>query len=387
MKHNLLIAHGGGPTAVVNASLAGVICSAQKEKDIGKILAARHGVEGLLEEDFIDLTDFNQDSIKRLKTTPASAIGTCRLKVREEDCGLIVKILHKYDIGYFLYIGGNDSMDTCNKIHLITNDVNVIGIPKTIDNDLAVTDHCPGFGSAARYYAVSTAELALDIQALNIHVSVMEIMGRNAGWLTASTALARKIISGGAPQLIYLPERPFLEEKFLYDISSAWKKRKGIVVTVSEGLVRENGELLVNPKHKSTFDSFGHVLIGNVSQYLADLINSKLGIRARSEKPGLLGRTSKALVSEVDREEAYDAGFTAVQQAVKGMNGFMIGLQRISEEPYQVKQKLILLKDVANLERKVPDEFINEQGNDVTESFLKYICPLTGKNFPDYFQF
>lgn len=387
MRHNLLIANGGGPTAVVNASLAGAICSAQKEKNIRKILAAHYGVEGILQEDLIDLTDLDVDSIKRLKTTPASAIGTCRYKVREEDFDQIMRVFNKNDIKYFLYIGGNDSMDTCNKIYLITDDVSVIGIPKTIDNDLAVTDHCPGFGSAARYYAVSTAELALDIQALNIHVSVMEIMGRNAGWLTASTALAREIISGGAPQLIYLPERPFVEEKFLYDISSAWKKQKGIVVTVSEGLVRENGELLVNPRHKSAFDSFGHALIGNVSQYLADLISSKLGIRARSEKPGLLGRTSKSLVSEVDREEAYDTGFTAVQQAVKGMSGFMIGLQRVSEKPYQVKQKLIPLTDVANLERKVPDEFINEQGNDVTESFLEYIHPLTGENFPDYFQF
>lgn len=386
MKHNLLIAHGGGLTAVVNASLAGVIRSAQKEKNIGKIMAARYGVEGLLREDFIDLTDLDWDNIKRLKTTPASAIGSCRYKVKEEDYNRIVEIFHKHDIEYFFYVGGNDSMDTCNKIYSITDDVNVIGIPKTIDNDLAVTDHCPGFGSAARYYAVSTAELALDVQALNIHVSVIEIMGRNAGWLTASTALAREIISGGAPQLIYLPERPFVEEKFLNDISSAWKKRKGIVVAVSEGLVRGNGELLVNPRHESAFDNFGHALFGNVSQYLADLISLKLNIRARSEKPGLLGRTSKVLVSEVDREEAYDAGFTAVQQAAKGMSGLMIGLERVSEKPYQVKQKLIPLKDVANLERKVSDEFINEQGNDVTELFLEYVRPLTGGNFPDYFQ-
>jgi len=387
MKHNLLIAHSGGPTAVINASLAGVISSAQKEKSIGKILAARHGIEGVLIEDFIDLTNFNNDSIKRLETTPSSAIGSCRYKIQEEDYDRIVDVFKKNNIKYFLYNGGNDSMDTCNKIYSIIDSVNVIGIPKTIDNDLAMTDHCPGFGSAAKYYAISTAELALDIQALNIHVSIIEIMGRNSGWLTASTALAHEIISGGAPQLIYLPEKPFIEEKFLDDVNGVWKKHKGMVVAVSEGLIREDGQLVVNPKHESAFDSFGHPLAGNVSQYLADIITLKLGIRARSEKPGLLGRVSRLLTSEVDREEAYYIGVEAVRQALRGESGFMIGLHRVSEKPYMVKKKLIPLKDIANLERKVPDEFINEQGNNINELFLEYVRPLVGKNLPDYFQF
>ena len=386
MKGNLLIAHGGGPTAVINSSLSGVIREAQWSSAIDRIYAARWGVEGLLKEDLLDLTDLTSLDLERLKETPSSAIGTCRYKVKEEDYQRIVDVLRKHRIRFFFYNGGNDSMDTCLKIARIAGDIQVVGIPKTIDNDLAVTDHCPGFGSAARYYALSVLELGLDVCALNIHVSVIEIMGRNAGWLTASTALAREIGKAEAPHLIYLPERPLDEKRFLSDVKTAWDRRRGIVVAVSEGLVNAEGEPLVKASHKTAVDGFGHTLAGNVSHYLADLISTRLGIRARSEKPGLLGRVSKALCSEVDRGEAFEAGRLAVRKAVEGGGGVMVGFRRIADDPYKVEPLWIDLEEVANREKKVPSEFISPAGNDVTEEFLRYCRPLAGGDWPDYFQ-
>jgi 6-phosphofructokinase len=384
MGKNLIIAQGGGPTAVINASLAGVVSEAQRQSAVETIYAAKGGIAGLLREDFIEMNSLSDTDIERMKNTPSSVIGTCRYKVGEQDHQPIIKILRKYDVGYFFYNGGNDSMDTCHKISRIVVDIRVLGIPKTIDNDLAVTDHCPGFGSAARYAAVSTLELGLDVKALPIHVSVIEFMGRNAGWLTAASVLARD--RGGAPHLIYLPERPFIESEFLKDLQNARADYgNGIVVAVSEGLVDEKGIPLVSPRHKSHIDGFGHALPGNVSHYLAELISGKLGIRARSEKPGLLGRTSKALISEIDREEAFQVGVRSVRAAIEGRSGCMVGFKRMSNAPYSVDYQLIDLSEVANVEKKMGAEFINERGNDVTDAFVEYCRPLIGGELPDYF--
>lgn len=256
IEGNLLIAQAGGPTAVINASLKGVIEEAKKYSFIKGIYGARFGIEGVLNENFIDLGRQPQLVIDKLPYTPASALGSCRRKLVEADYPRILDVLKKYNIRYFFYNGGNDSMDTCSKISALAGsyEMRVIGIPKTIDNDLEHTDHCPGFGSAARYAAVSTMELAKDVEALPIHVCVMELMGRNAGWITASASLARKKETDG-PHLIYLPERPFIEEQFLEDIIHWRKKAGGVLVVVSEGLRDDNGRVISD---SGIVDGFGH---------------------------------------------------------------------------------------------------------------------------------
>lgn len=381
---NFLIAQGGGPTAVINASLRGAIEEAKKYPQIHGIYGARFGVEGLLKEDFMDLGKEPQDLIYGLSSTPASAMGSCRRKLTEEDFPAVLEILKKYDIRYFFCNGGNDTMDTCNKIHNIAKargyPLNVIGIPKTIDNDLGFTDHCPGFGSAARYAAVSAQELWKDVESLPIHVCIMELMGRNAGWLTASAVLSKKSEEDG-PHLIYLPERPFVEEEFLKDVKM-WRQRAGgVLVVVSEGLKGQDGKPLAD---SGIVDGFGHKVPGGVAQYLSNLVMKKLGIKSRSEKPGLLGRCSITLQSEVDREEAIGAGMYAVRSAAEGKSGFMVSIKRVSEQPYRSEFTLVPLEKVANFERKFPDEWINEQGNGIKQDFVSYCMPLIGKALPEF---
>ncbi len=273
-------------------------------------------------------------------------------------------------------------MDTCNKISEIAGnyDIRVIGIPKTIDNDLEHTDHCPGFGSAARYAAVSAMELSKDIQSLPIHVCIMELMGRNAGWITASVSLAKKNETDG-PHLIYLPERPFIEEQFLEDVIHWRKKTPGVLIAVSEGLRDSNGNALAD---SGIVDGFGHKVPGGVAQYLSNLVMDKLGVKSRSEKPGLLGRVSMLTQSRIDREEAEIAGAFAVTSAINGKSGFMVSIKRISNEPYKSAMQLVPLEMVANIEKKVDDIFINEAGNGITEKFKEYCLPLTGCDLPDY---
>lgn len=384
LEGNLLIAQGGGPTAVINASVQGVVEEAKKHSEIKGIYGARFGVEGLLKEEFIDLRQEPDENIKKLSSTPASALGSCRRKLVEKDFPVVLEILKKYNIRYFFYNGGNDSMDTCNKISLLAReygyDLNVIGVPKTIDNDLAFTDHCPGFGSAARYAAVSTMEVAKDVESLPIHVCIMELMGRNAGWLTASAALAKKDDNAG-PHLIYLPERPFDVEEFLEDVKAKHDEVGGVLVVVSEGLVDKNG----NPLAESGIvDGFGHKVPGGVAQHLSDLVMQRLGIKSRSEKPGLLGRASIPLQSKIDREEAYEVGSFAVKSAVEGKTGFMVTIERTSSEPYSSKMGLVPLEEVANVERKFPLEWINERGNGIKKEFIDYCTPLLGEALPDY---
>jgi 6-phosphofructokinase 1 len=382
-KHNLIIAQGGGPTAVINASLAGVVSEAQKHPEIDRIYAGHHGIEGMMKEDFVDVTDMSAEDIERLARTPSSAVGSCRYKVSEKDHDRIIEVLRKNNIKYFFYNGGNDSMDTCNKVSKIAGDIQVIGVPKTIDNDLAVTDHCPGFGSAARFAATATLEYGLDIRALPIHVGVIEIMGRNAGWLTAATALAR---TQGleAPHLIYMPERPFSKEQFIADVKAAQEKHGyGIVVAVSEGVCYEDGSPVAD---SGMVDGFGHKIPGGTAQALSNIL-LQAGIKSRSEKPGLTGRASKLTVADCDREEAFQAGVLAVKAAVEGKSGYMVSYKRVSIEPYQIDYELIELEKVANVENLLPDRFINEAGNDVTDAFVEYCKPLIGGELEDYFKF
>jgi len=384
VKGNLLVVHGGGPTAVINASLYGVIREAMKHDEIGGIYGALGGVDGVFNGRFIDFRQQSEKQINLLPFTPASAIGTSRKHLESSDYERIVEALKEHNIKYLLFNGGNGSMDTCGKIHELSKEygIKVIGIPKTVDNDIAVTDHSPGFGSAARYIAVSVAEVAQDIKAMPIHVCIIETMGRNAGWIAASSALARKK-AGDAPHLIYLPERPFNTGEFLRDVKDLYDKLGGVVVVASEGLKNEKGEPIVEPVLKKGRD----VYFGDVSSHLALLVMKELGIKARSEKPGILGRASVTLQSSVDREEAIRVGEFAVQQILDGKSGYMVGLKRASNDPYQCDPVLIPLKEVMMYEKKMPESYINARGNDVTEEFIEYCRPLIGGPLPEYAEF
>ncbi len=384
MKANMLIAHGGGPTAVINASLYGAIEEAKKHNEIGSIYGALGGTAGILEENFIDFKTVDQKTLDLLPFTPASSIGTSRFPLYEKEYEQMLEVFKKHNIRYVLFNGGNGSMDTCGRIYKVAqkHDIHVVGIPKTIDNDISVTDHCPGFGSAARYLATSVAEVGQDVKSLPIHVSIVEAMGRNAGWIAASSVLARKK-EGDAPHLIYLPEKPFCEEEFLEDVERLYKKLGGVVVVASEGLKNEKGEPIVPPIFKTGRATY----FGDVSAHLAMLVIQKLGIKARSEKPGILGRASIALQSEVDRQEAIEAGKAAAKAACEGKTGVMVGFKRISNEPYSCETIFIPIEEVMMHERKMPKNFINERGNDVTPAFIKWCKPLIGAELPSYANF
>lgn len=372
---NVIIAHGGAPTAVINASLAGAIEQARKMGFDGKILAPRFGSKGILNEDFRDLTCVTERQLELLKHTPGSAIGTSRHPLEEPEYRKMVEILDKNNVGYVLFTGGNGSMDTLGNIYKYSDGRFYCGgIPKTIDNDIAVTDHAPGFGSCARYMAQTVRDCAQDVLSLPIHVSVVEAMGRNAGWLTASACLARQN-SSDAPHLLYMPEVAFDEDKFLDEVLQAHRKYGGVVVVASEGLRYKDGTPIVKPML-----TVGRaVYYGDVSVHLANLVLSKLNIKARSEKPGLICRCSSSLVSSVDRDEAVLMGATAMQAVLNNQTGVMAGIERISNNPYQIKPVLIPIEKVMLTESMMPKHFINSEGNGVTQQFVDWLKPLVGE--------
>lgn len=376
MKGNLILIHGGGPTAVINASLYGAIRQARKEEKVDRIYAAIGGTGGLLRGDIRDITDWPEGELELLLTTPGSAIGTSRDALEAEDYTAMVPILERFGVRYVLMNGGNGTMDTCGQLYEACRgtDIRVMGIPKTMDNDIAVTDHAPGFGSAARYIAQSVAEVTADVAGLPIHVVVIEASGRNAGWITAASALARQAGVDG-PDLIYLPERPFDETAYLRDVKALIEKKRGVVVVASEGLKGVDGNPIVEPVYRSGRATY----FGDVSAHLAMLVIKHLGYKARSEKPGLLGRASIALVSPVDREEAIRAGEEAVRAAVAGESGKMVALMREPGEEYRVITRLVDVHEVMLSERTMPDAFINEAGNGVTEAFIRWCAPLIGE--------
>lgn len=385
MEENLLIVHGGGPTAVMNGSLYGAIKEAKKSDKIGHIYGANNGTGGFLKKDFLELENIPEEKLKLLLQTPGTAIGTSRDPIEQEHYEKMADILEEENIKYVLFNGGNGTMDTCGKLHKTCQkrnlDVKVMGIPKTTDNDIAVTDHSPGFGSAAKYMAACTQELAADVRSLPIHVVVMEASGRNAGWITASSALAGE--KGYAPDLIYLPERAFDEDKFIEDIKKLLEKKSGILVVASEGLTDKEGKPIVKPVFKTERATY----FGDVSSHLANLVIQKLGYKARGEKPGLLGRASIFMQSQVDIEEAQLAGEMACRAALNGESGKMVAFSRVSENPYEMKPFLVDIDEVMMYERKMPDEFINEEGNGVTQAFLDWCRPLIGEELPDMISF
>ena len=382
MGKNILVAHGGGPTAVINCSLQGVVEAARASGKVDKIYAARFGAEGILKGDLIDLTDVSAETITKLGHTPASAIGSCRRKLTDEDYPTVLETLKKFNIDCFFYNGGNDSMDNCHKGNELAKreglDLRVIGIPKTMDNDLDITDHCPGFGSAARYAALSAAELALDASGLPIHVVVLELMGRNAGWVTAASAMAKRLTD--CEVLTYLPEVPVDEERMLADIEKGYAKGKGLLVTVSEGICGPDGKPLADT---GIVDGFGHKIPGGTAQHVTDQIIQRLGLKSRAEKPGLLGRASIPYVSPVDRAEAYAVGRYAMNAALRDESGYMVSIEAVRTPEYSSSMALVPLAKVANVEKKFPPEWIVD-GNGIADAFFDYALPLMGGGFPEY---
>ena len=383
---NLLIVHGGAPTAVINSSLYGAVTEAKKHPEVDKVLGAVGGTGGMLKENFCDLSAVPEERLKLLLQTPASAIGTSRDHLEPEDYQAIARVIEKNDIKYVFFNGGNGSMDACGKLFKACVaagvDVRVVGIPKTVDNDIAVTDHAPGFGSAARFIAGITSEISQDVRSLPIHVSVIEAMGRNAGWVTAASALARTG-NGDGPDLIYLPERPFIEEEFLADVKALVEKKGGVVVVASEGLTGPDGKPIVEP----IFQVGRATYYGDVSAHLANLVIKKLGIKARSEKPGISNRASIAFQSETDRDEAVLVGAEAARAALAGENGVMVGLRRVPGPVYQVETFLIPVEQVMLYERKMPDEYISADGCDVTDAFVEWCRPLIGSPLRQFVSF
>lgn len=395
LKGACILGQSGGPTAVINATAAGVIQEALKQDCITAVYGAAHGIQGILNEKFYDMSKEDPYELELLKTTPSSLLGSVRYKLRDPDeddtdYKKLLEIFKKYNIRYFFYNGGNDSMDTCNKISKYMQKVGyecrVMGVPKTIDNDLWGTDHCPGYGSAAKYIATSTMEIYLDVRAYDTKmITVLEIMGRNAGWLTAASALAG--VQGYGPDLIYLPEIPFDIDKFIDEVISVYEKKKNIIVAVSEGIRDKDGKYIFEygaALHKHT-DAFGHVQLGGLAATLAGILKEKTGAKVRGIEFSLLQRCAAHVASLTDVNEAYLAGQAAVQYAIQGITDKMVAFERAEGPEYKCDIKLVNLTDVANVEKKVPREWINKDGNGVTEEFIKYAMPLIqGESRPPF---
>ena len=373
----LLVVHGGGPTAVINASLYGAVDEALRTPGVGRVLGARGGMGGILDADFVDFRQVSPERLSLLPHSPSSAIGTSRKPLEDDDYRDLAHALRDSGIRWLLPTGGNGTMDTCGRIWRACREegvpIDVVGIPKTLDNDIAVTDHAPGFASAARYMAASVSEVCCDVRGLPIHIAVVEAMGRNAGWVCAASALADESGTGG-PDLIYLPERDFDEDAFLDDCQRLIDEKGSGVVVVSEGLHTDDGTPVAPPLMTVGRATY----FGDVSAHLARLVIERLGYKARSEKPGLLGRASIAWQSDVDREEAVACGREAVRAALEGDSGKMVGIERVSTEPYEARLVRIPIEQVMLEERTLPDEYVNERGNGVTDAYRDWLRPLLG---------
>lgn len=373
----LLVVHGGGPTAVINASLYGAVDEALRTPGVGRVLGARGGMGGILDADFVDFRQVSPERLSLLPHSPSSAIGTSRKPLEDDDYRDLAHALRDAGIRWLLPTGGNGTMDTCGRIWRACREegvpIDVVGIPKTMDNDIAVTDHAPGFASAARYMAASVSEVCCDVRGLPIHIAVVEAMGRNAGWVCAASALADESGTGG-PDLIYLPERDFDEDAFLDDCQRLIDEKGSGVVVVSEGLHTDDGTPVAPPLMTVGRATY----FGDVSAHLARLVIERLGYKARSEKPGLLGRASIAWQSDVDREEAVACGREAVRAALEGDSGKMVGIERVSTEPYEARLVRIPIEQVMLEERTLPDEYVNERGNGVTDAYRDWLRPLLG---------
>jgi len=386
LKGNLMFGQSGGPTSVINASAAGVFIEALKHSDvIEKVYGAAHGIVGILNEDFYDMSQEDPAELELLKFTPSSSLGSCRYKLAKSedddtDYKRILEVFKKYNIRYFFYNGGNDSMDTCNKISKFMQnagyDCRVMGVPKTIDNDLFGTDHCPGFASAAKYIATTTMEVYQDARVYNTGmICVIEIMGRHAGWLTAATRLATE--KGCGPDLIYLPEVAFDLDKVIADVKEIYARTGKVIVAVSEGVQTKDGKFVAElASDNVAVDSFGHKQLGGTASVLADILKKATGAKVRGIELSLMQRCASHCASKTDYEESFLSGQTAVLKAIEGMTDYMVGFERAEGDKYECKIKMIPLSEVANTEKKVPLSWINEAGNFVSDEFVKYALPL-----------
>ena len=384
LKGACVIGQSGGPTSVINASAYGVIRTALDNPNITNVYGAEHGIKGVLNDRLFDMGKEDAKELELLKYTPSSALGSCRYKMKDPDVDdtdykRILEVFKKHDVRYFFYNGGNDSMDTCNKISAymqsVGYDCRVMGVPKTIDNDLYGTDHCPGYASAAKYIATSLMEVYQDAHVYDTGmIVVMEIMGRHAGWLTAAAELANEY--GAGPDLIYLPEVDFDMDKFIADVKRVYAEKGSCIIAVSEGIHYADGSFVSEAKVAAN-DGFGHAQLGGLAAILAQTLKDATGAKVRGIELNLLQRCGAHLASETDIEESFMAGKAAVENAINGINGCMIGFERVIKDGrYTCKTKLIPLNEVANVEKKIPCEWINEAGNGVKSQFVDYALPL-----------
>ncbi len=383
---NIAAAQSGGPTCAINASLAGVFTAASKCPEIDKIYGSINGIEGIINDDLVDMRTIirNNEDLELLKLTPSTVLGSCRYKLPEDENDevyeSIVRTFRKNSIDMFFYIGGNDSMDTVTKLSKYFKknniDIKVIGIPKTIDNDLMGTDHTPGFGSAAKYVAATIQEITRDSSVYSVKsVTIVEIMGRDAGWLTASTCVL-KANDEHAPHLIYLPEAPFSVERFLEDVRRMLTEHKAVIVAVSEGLKLSDGEYAAEGFQSGANDSFGHKYLSGIGKCLENIVRDEIGCKVRSIELNVMQRCASHIASKTDIDESLKIGEEAVKTALSGETGKMMAFKRISDRPYFVEIVPVEAADVANKERLFPKEWINNQGNNVTTQALDYFLPL-----------
>ena len=383
LKGSLLFGQSGGPTSVINASAYGVFSEAFNHDCITRVLGAHYGIKGILDDDLFDINSESREELELLKTMPSSALGSVRYKLKpfeedETDYKRVLEIFRKYNVRYFLYNGGNDSMDTVLKLSeyakRIGSSVRIIGIPKTIDNDLCETDHTPGFGSAAKYIASSLLEIAHDtfIYAVN-SVTIVEIMGRDAGWMTAAAALARNEYNT-APHLIYLPEVPFDPDDFILDVKRLLFERNNVIIAVSEGIRDASGNYI--SASTQSVDNFGHSQLSGAGKALEFLVKQKLGVKVRSVEINVLQRCAAHLASETDLSEAFELGKKAVALSEEGVTASMVTMNRVSNDPYTIEYGYAEIKNIANEAKSVPTEWINAAGNDIEQPLIDYLTPL-----------
>jgi 6-phosphofructokinase len=393
MKKNALYAQSGGVTAVINATAGALILEAKKSKKIGKVFAAKNGILGALREELIDTSKESISALRSLSYRPGGVFGSCRYKLKDIDSNLkeytrLIEVFKAHNIGYFFYNGGNDSADTAFKVSQISQKldypIQCIAIPKTVDNDLALTDCCPGFGSAAKYIATSTLEASLDVASMSetsTKVFILEVMGRHAGWMAASSALARKG-KGDAPHIILLPEVLFDQKEFLSSVKRIVNKNGYCVIVVSEGVKNKKGHFLSESTNK---DAFGHAQLGGVAPFIAELINTKLKLKNHWAVSDYLQRSARHIASKTDLEHAEAVGSSAVKFALKGMNGVMPIIVRSKGSKYKWSIEPAPLSKIANLEKKLPKSFIAKNKMDITQKAIDYLMPLIqGESNPPY---
>jgi 6-phosphofructokinase 1 len=393
MKKNALYAQSGGVTAVINATAGALILEARKNKNIGKVFAAENGILGVLREELIDTSKESLSSIESLSYRPGGVFGSCRFKLKdleisEKEYERLIKVFKAHNIGYFFYNGGNDSADTAFKVSQIGKKLNYpiqcIAIPKTVDNDLVLTDCCPGFGSAAKYIATSTMEASLDVQSMSetsTKVFILEVMGRHAGWMAASSVLARTS-NEDAPHIILLPEVTFNQKDFLVLVKQVVAKHGYCVIVVSEGVKNSKGKFLAESDRR---DAFGHSQLGGIAPFISELINNKLKIKNHWAVADYLQRSARHIASKVDLEQAEAVGSFAIKYALAGMNGVMPIIVRSKGPKYKWSIEAAPLSKIANLEKKLPKSFISKNGMNVTQKAIDYLMPLIqGESHPPY---